>query len=187
MSIELNLLLFALVGLLMWAICKRIERVEVAAEDHEKWHREEPEGRVEVQQGKLQKSTEDAAAWDVFATLPWDEKLQECGSVIINPGEQAIIPTGLKTRMHGCDSLLFDRSGLAGKYRMTRRAGVIDENYPDEWGVVLVNEGRYPYRVNHGDRIAQAIFLPKFHIQVEGEGVLVLDAERKGGFGSTGA
>lgn len=141
-----------------------------------------PNGIVDVIRGKLSKSTDDAACYDVYSAI----------TVQINPGESVVVPTGLVTEMWGVDALLFDRSGLAAKFRVTRRAGVIDAKYPDEWGVVLVNEGQLPYQVKAGDRIAQAMFVPKFAVDVKpregGEGVVEVSGEvRTGGFGSTGA
>lgn len=139
-----------------------------------------PQGMVSVLEGKLSRSTADAACWDVYSRV----------DLVINPGESAIVPTGLVTEMYAADALLLDRSGLAAKFRVTRRAGVIDAKYPDEWGVVLVNEGKLPYQVLAGDRIAQALFIPKFLMQVNAVGpnavVETTDAVRAGGFGSTG-
>lgn len=148
-------------------------------DQYTKWL-EAPQGMVCLKKGKLAKSTADAACYDVFSRV----------DLIINPGEMAIVPTGVVTEMYQADALLLDRSGLASKFRVTRRAGVIDAKYPDEWGVVLVNEGRLPYQVKAGDRIAQALFIPKFNIPVDVTGsdacVEKSDGTRIGGFGSTG-
>lgn len=157
-------------------------RLKVAGEtmNNHLYYHELPEAYVDVISGKLQKSTDDAACWDLFSAK----------DTIVYPGESQVIPTGLVTEMEGCDALIFDRSGLAAKFRITRRAGVIDEKYPGEWGVVLVNEGRYEYSVKKGDRIAQVMFVPKSEVEVgvrvDGTGeVIVNDQARVGGFGST--
>lgn len=153
---------------------------EFELEQHNKWH-DEPEANVYLLSGKLTQSTEDAACYDVHASE----------DVFIKPGEFALVPTGIKTDMDGCHALLFDRSGLALKFWLTRRAGVIDEKYPEEWGVVVANEGRMEFNVKAGDRICQVMFVPKFHVKVEacskGTGeVIVAGVKRVSGFGSTG-
>lgn len=186
----------AILGLIIWvaglqaranaetrnakAVKDRVDTVEVLLEEHEHWH-EEPEAFVSLKSGKLEKATEDAACYDVYASE----------DVFIKPGEFQLVPTGIITEMIGCDALLFDRSGLALKFWLTRRAGVIDEKYPEEWGVVVANEGRIEYQVKAGTRICQVLFLPKAHVVVtadpNGTGtVLVSGDKRVGGFGSTG-
>lgn len=131
-------------------------------------------GSVELLEGDLFKSTDDAMCWDIFSPI----------SVLIPVHGQVVITTNVKTKMHGCSALIFGRSGLAAKPRVTTRAGVIDENYPDYWGVVLVNEGPTPYQVSAGDRIAQVWFVDKQPIDVIGG--VIQNKERTGGFGSTG-
>ena len=50
------------------------------------------------------------------------------------------------------------RSGLGIKHQITlaNRTGVIDEPYTDETLVCLVNEGKVPFPIHNGDRVAQA-------------------------------
>jgi dUTP pyrophosphatase len=137
--------------------------------------------------GRLQKSTEDAACWDVYS----DEE------VIIQAYGQKTIKTGIVTEMFDCDAFLYDRSGLAHNNRVSRRAGVIDEKYPKEWGVILVNEGPEPFIIRKGDRIAQAYFQPKdtTPVKIAQSGsdpklpkpeAVILTQKRDDGFGSTG-
>lgn len=134
-------------------------------------------GKVVVKQGKLMRSTNDAAAYDLYAT---EDKYIPIGGF-------ALVKTGVITEMTNVFGLIRDRSGLAWKSRVTTRAGVIDAKYPDEWGVVLVNEGDSAFTVKAGDRIAQVIFLPMFDIEVAGTEVFVSEDTRTGGFGSTDA
>jgi len=131
---------------------------------------------VDVQQGRLTKSTTDSVGWDVYSTE----------EVLIPPQDKVVVGTGVVTDMHGCFGLIFDRSGLAAKFGVSRRAGVIDPDYNEEWKVVLVNEGKEAYKVNKGDRIAQVIFLPLPAVRVAGNGVEFSTEVRKGGLGSTG-
>ena len=84
------------------------------------------------------------------------------------------------------------RSGLAAKFGVTvlNSPGTIDSDYTGEIGVILINHGKEPFRINHGDRIAQAVITT-----ATSRGVINLnrvdeinkETDRgSGGFGSTG-
>lgn len=80
------------------------------------------------------------------------------------------------------------RSGLALKHGISPRAGVIDIDYRQEVGVILMNESERDFDVSIGDRIAQFIF-KKIDPDVDFEEVTEfspLYSNRNGGFGSTG-
>lgn len=132
--------------------------------------------KVEVLQGRLTKSTQKSACYDLYSTE----------DVLIRPQTVAVVGTGLVTKLTGCFALMLDRSGLAAKYGVSRRAGVIDEDYPGEWKCVLVNEGQEAYQVRAGDRVAQVLFLPTVAVEVVGEGVTESAVVRTSGLGSTG-
>ena len=53
-------------------------------------------------------------------------------------------------------------------------------------GVALVNLGDAPYRISHGDRIAQMIVAPVIQVQFQEVEALSDTARGVGGFGSTG-
>lgn len=129
---------------------------------------------VTVKTGKLTRGTSKAACWDIIS--------DQTG--VVYPGGQMNVATGLVTEMVYCDGFMFDRSGLSAKFEVSRRAGVIDEDYKLEWSVILRNEGKEPYQVKEGDRVAQVYFLPKFNVPVHGG--VSLDTIRDGGLGSTG-
>ncbi len=133
--------------------------------------------KVEVITGRLTKATGRSAAYDIYAAK----------AVTIYPQHYAVIPTGLKVRMTGCYALCVDRSGLAAKKGVSRRAGLIDEDYEGEWFVIVHNEGDEPFEVTEGMRIAQTLFMPMVEVEVVGEGVQELGVVRgEGGLGSTG-
>lgn len=132
--------------------------------------------KVTLLSGRLTKATSRSAAYDIYSTE----------DVFIPPGTVAVINTGIVTQMEGCYALMQDRSGLAAKFGVSRRAGLIDEDYPGEWKCVLVNEGKEAYMVRAGDRIAQVLFLPMVEVEVVGEGVTESEAIRTSGLGSTG-
>ncbi|KFZ45822.1 hypothetical protein N321_03773, partial [Antrostomus carolinensis] len=65
-------------------------------------------------------------------------------------------------------------------------AGVIDEDYRGNVGVVLFNFGKETFEVKKGDRIAQLICERIYYPELE-EVQALDDTERgEGGFGSTG-
>lgn len=135
--------------------------------------------KVTIKSGRLTLSTLHSQGYDLHSTVDH----------LLLPGEQALLPTGVTLEMEGVFALIQDRSGLAAKYEVSRRAGVIDSDYRKELKVVLRNESsREAYQVRAGDKIAQLLFLPRFLISVVAEGgeLVTETVERDGGFGSTG-
>lgn len=105
----------------------------------------------------------------------------------LQPGERKLFKTGISISIPaGHYARVAPRSGLALKSGIDVLAGVIDEDYRGEVGVILLNTGNEPFVVSHGDRIAQLIieqYTPCLPILVD-----ELDATNRGGggFGSTG-
>uniref|UniRef100_A0A8C0D690 Deoxyuridine 5'-triphosphate nucleotidohydrolase n=1 Tax=Balaenoptera musculus TaxID=9771 RepID=A0A8C0D690_BALMU len=99
------------------------------------------------------------------------------------PMEKAPVKTDIPS---GCYGRVAPRSGLAAKHFIDVGAGVIDEDYRGNVGVVLFNFGKEKFEVKKGDRIAQLICEQIFYPEIEEVQVLD-DTERgSGGFGSTG-
>lgn len=109
--------------------------------------------------------------------------------VTIHPGERVLIPTGLQMAVPpGYEVQVRPRSGLAIKNGITmlNSPGTIDADYRGEVKVIAINHGSEPFRVDHGDRIAQLVVAPVVQVRVvEADG---LDGTERGegGFGSTG-
>ena len=108
---------------------------------------------------------------------------------MIKPGEQALIPTGIKIAIpEGYEAQIRPRSGLALNKKITipNSPGTIDSDYRGEILVLLKNEGEDPFTLRFGDRIAQMVFVPV--VQAKFEEVKALDETKRGtsGFGSTG-
>lgn len=144
---------------------------------------------------------QDAAAYEV--KLDWAQLPIPCratkGSagydfvcpveVTMQPGETAVIPTGIRAWMQtGWVLVNCPRSSLGRKHglRLANTVGIIDSDYyfADNEGhilVMLVNGGDHTVTLHPGDRFCQGIFLP--HGLAEEETVT---GERTGGFGSTG-
>lgn len=120
----------------------------------------------------------------------------------ISPGQRQLIKTGLAVAIpEGYYGRIADRSGLALKYGISIKGGVIDSLYRGEIGVILINEAKAPqavmggrppepdniFYVKAGDKIAQLIITPCAAPEwVEAESLD--DTSRgAGGYGSTGA
>jgi len=123
----------------------------------------------------------EAAGADLYACL--DEP------VTIGPGETAWIPTGIALEVpKGCAGLVYARSSMGVKRGLApaNKVGVIDSDYRGEIRVVLLNHGKTPQIVEHGERVAQFLITPVLTPAYE-EVANLSDTERgTGGFGSTG-
>ncbi|WP_442639066.1 dUTP diphosphatase [Roseicyclus sp.] len=131
-------------------------------------------------------ATAGAAGADLRANLPEAER---AAGFVLQPMERRVVPTGLRVAIPaGYEMQIRPRSGLALKHGITlpNTPGTIDSDYRGPLGVLLVNLGAEPYRIGHGDRIAQAVIAPV--VQADYVTVSALDATLRGegGFGSTG-
>ena len=142
---------------------------------------------------KVKKMSSESCALPTYATaasagVDLCADLEE--SLIINPGENFKIPTGLAIELpsQSVVALVFARSGLASKYGMglTNGVGVIDSDYRGEIQVLVQNLGHHPVTINPGDRIAQMVFMPVFQALFEEVSELQETPRGTGGFGSTG-
>jgi len=109
--------------------------------------------------------------------------------IVLQSGEHALIPTGFAMALPaGYEAQVRPRSGLALKHGITvlNSPGTIDADYRGEVGVILINHGKHPFHIQHGDRIAQMIIAPV--MQADWKEVETLDATERGtgGFGSSG-
>ncbi|MBV0913949.1 dUTP diphosphatase [Anianabacter salinae] len=130
--------------------------------------------------------TAGAAGADLRANLP--EHDREAG-VTLDPGERALIPTGLRIEVPGgFEAQIRPRSGLALKHGITllNTPGTIDSDYRGPLGVIVVNLGQMPHTIAHGDRIAQMVIAPVVQARMEETDALGDTARGAGGFGSTG-
>ena len=135
---------------------------------------------------KVLKETEDAIlpTYAHFGDAGADLYANE--EVDIQPNKVKIISTGLRVEIpDGYEMQIRPRSGMTTKTPIIGQLGTIDSGYRGPLGVMLYNHGDIPYRVQKGDRIAQAIISPTYH----GNFLItesLSDTERgEGGFGST--
>ncbi|AUH35145.1 dUTP diphosphatase [Paracoccus tegillarcae] len=111
------------------------------------------------------------------------------GSVDLAPGARALIPTGLTLAIPaGWEVQVRPRSGLALKHGVTvlNSPGTIDSDYRGPLGVILINLGEAPFRIAHGERIAQMIVAAAPQARLRLVDTLDQTARGTGGFGSTG-
>ncbi len=129
-------------------------------------------------------ATDGAAAVDMRAAI------DEGTTVTIQPGERAMIPTGMAISLENANvvAILAARSGLAVKsgINLANGIGVIDSDYRGEICVGLYNSSDVPFTVHRGDRIAQLLFMPVYVANLIEAATLDETARGAGGFGSTG-
>ena len=129
-------------------------------------------------------ATDGSAAVDLRAAIDEGETL------VIAPGERALIPTGIAISPESRDvvAVIAGRSGLGIKKGVTlsNAIGVIDSDYRGEIAVGLINHGSEPFEVKRGDRIAQMMFMPVYAANLVSVDTLDETARGAGGFGSTG-
>ena len=128
--------------------------------------------------------TQDSAGLDLRAKLD--------SPVVLQPGERALIPTGLHFALpHGYEAQVRPRSGLAYKHGVTvlNSPGTIDADYRGDVGVILINHGQVPFTVEDGERIAQLVLARYERVEwaiIETVEQLPESARGTGGFGHTG-
>jgi dUTP pyrophosphatase len=125
--------------------------------------------------------TPDAAGMDLHAAL--DAPMQ------VAPGAVVAVPTGVSMAIpRGFEGQVRPRSGLAAKHAVTvvNAPGTIDADYRGAVMVLLINHGREPFTIGHGDRIAQLVIAPVSQAELLEVGELDQTERGAGGFGSTG-
>ncbi len=110
-------------------------------------------------------------------------------SVILEPMQRAMIPTGLYVELPADTELqIRPRSGMAWKQGITciNSPGTIDADYRGEIKILLINLSQENQIINDGDRVAQMVLAQVAKLEWK-EVELLSESERsEGGFGSTG-
>ncbi len=124
-------------------------------------------------------SSEGAAGLDLYSTR--DGVVLHFGSCAVSTGMGFVIPSGWV-------GLLTGRSGLAFRYGIEGRLGIIDSDYRGEVKGLLWNNTNTDFYFKKGDKIAQIIFVPCYHGAIEYISKDQADETLRGenGFGSTG-
>lgn len=125
----------------------------------------------------------------------------------ITPGEDILIPSGIKVGLPSGTMLMgADKSGIASSKRAKRRVGmeakdalpnsaviigakIIDEDYPGEMHIHLINVGSDVVTIKPGQKVAQFIIVPVIYAPLQEvkseEELRIPQTERTGGFSST--
>lgn len=134
------------------------------------------------------RSTDTAAGIDFYIPNDWNDHKPH----VIGPGEDVLIPSGLKVKMPKGHALIaFNKSGIATKQKLIIGACVIDEDYQGEIHFHLINTSKQlGTTIGPGMKIAQFILVPVNYATPEECSIDELYTENtkrgEGGFGSTG-
>ena len=128
------------------------------------------------------------AGLDVFYCPPREQ------TIVIKPGENKILPTGLKFGVpHNHMLQVMNRSSMAAKKNLVIGAHCIDSGYDGEVFIDLHNIGDDPQSISAYDKIAQLVLVPviSFRTQEVGDDNLyqepiTISARGDGALGSTG-
>uniref|UniRef100_A0A8C8GLK8 Deoxyuridine 5'-triphosphate nucleotidohydrolase n=2 Tax=Oncorhynchus tshawytscha TaxID=74940 RepID=A0A8C8GLK8_ONCTS len=119
-----------------------------------------------------------AAGYDLFSAYDYS----------IGPMDKAIVKTDIQIAVpSGCYGRVAPRSGLAAKHFIDVGAGVVDEDYRGNVGVVLFNFSKETFEVKKGDRVAQLVCERICYPDLQELKSLDETERGAGGFGSTGS
>lgn len=126
---------------------------------------------------------------------------------VLAPGEDILIPSGIKVGLPpGTMLMAADKSGIASSAMAKAEVGmeakdalpasaviigakIIDEDYPGEVHIHLINVGRNAVVIRPGQKVAQFIIVPVLYSTLEEvksqEELHIPQTERTGGFSST--
>ena len=110
-------------------------------------------------------------------------------AISIPPHTTIKVPTGLAIELpENTVGLIYARSGMATKRHLApaNKVGVIDADYRGEIIVALHNHSEEAKTIEVGERIAQLVVAPFYHVEFEEVDELSETVRGEGGFGSTG-
>ena len=127
-------------------------------------------------------ATDGSAAMDLRAASE--------SAVSLDPGESALIPTGLAIHVAdpGWCALILPRSGLGHKHGLVlgNLTGLIDADYQGPLMISCWNRGSVAFTIQPGDRIAQLLVTPVARVVWRVVEEFAPSERGTGGFGSTG-
>jgi dUTP pyrophosphatase len=111
-------------------------------------------------------------------------------AVTLDPGESALIPTGLAIHLAdpGWCALILPRSGLGHKHGLVlgNLTGLIVADYQGPLMISCWNRGNVTFTIQPGDRIAQLLVTPVARVVWRMVEEFAPSERGTGGFGSTG-
>lgn len=124
------------------------------------------------------KYSEGAAAYDLCS---YEDAL-------VGPGERRCVATGVKVTVPpACQANIYSRSGIAAKYSVEVYGCNIGPGETKDVVVDIYNNGRVPYVISKGERIAQIIFIKLFCGDLVETDILGDTKRGAQGWGSTGS
>lgn len=145
--------------------------------------------KVNVKIKKLENFKGELPAYQSAGASGFDVRAQLTESVVLQPGQRAMIPSGLSFEIPmGFEIQCRPRSGFAAKNGVTvlNTPGTIDADYRGEVKMIVINLGTEPVTINDQERCAQFVIAPVYQAQFELTQDLTETARGAGGFGSTG-
>jgi len=126
-------------------------------------------------------ATAHAAGMDISACLETPVTLEPFTTALISSGFAIELPEGYEAQLR-------PRSGLAlrSMISLPNSPATIDADYRGEVKIILINYGKEPFTVSHGDRIAQMVVARVEQVHFEEVEQLVSTERGEGGFGHTG-
>ncbi|XP_033220650.1 deoxyuridine 5'-triphosphate nucleotidohydrolase [Belonocnema kinseyi] len=113
--------------------------------------------------------------------------LRSAYEYVIPPKGKELVKTDLQIAVpEGTYGRVAPRSGLAWKNHVDIGAGVIDQDYRGNVGVVIFNHGENELKVQPGDRVAQLICEKIEYPELQEMNSLDSTERGEDGFGSTG-
>ena len=128
------------------------------------------------------RKTEGASGMDLYAAVE--------DTVVINPGEVSLIPTGIAIAVPaGYECQIRSRSGLSLKQGLfcLNSPGTVDSDYRGEIKVILANFSKEERMIKRGERIAQMVICSYEKVDLVEVHELDNTERGSGGFGSTGS
>lgn len=111
-------------------------------------------------------------------------------SLIVNPGETHLIPTGLAIHIEDptLAATILPRSGMGHKHGIVlgNLVGLIDSDYQGQLFISCWNRGDTPYTIEVGDRIAQLMIIPVVQVRLNQVDDFDKSDRGAGGFGHSG-
>ena len=123
--------------------------------------------------------------------IPEDAFRWANGQIILRPGEDINIPSGIKVKVpSGYALIAFNKSGQALKKNLQVGAQVVDEDYQGEIHLHVRNTGTGSVELKAGEKLVQFLLIPVMYAELEEVPQTELFREitdrGSGGFGSTG-
>ena len=113
--------------------------------------------------------------------------LSSVDEIVVEPGAVRLIHTGIAVELPpNTEAQIRPKSGLTLKHSVTvlNSPGTVDAGYRGEIGVILINHGSTPFRIQRGMKIAQMVVNPVVSVDVVEVNELSNTSRGSRGFGS---